>query len=220
MNKIYISEYELKHYASPYYDPVKAHQYYEEHKKLKGGTAGRSLNDKGKEAKLYVSDQIKSAKKASSEKAKADTEKAKADLESATKSLKDAHTVEIDSLQNELLSMSKEELKTKGAFYKRKIAGLRQKNSEAKAKIKEEYSSKIKSIREANKAKQKSLSDTLKSEIEKMMTDNETSQETKKGNKSESSNSAKPMDAATLKRIRTNADIITKDKKKKEEKSK
>lgn len=32
----------LKHYASEYYDPVKAHEYYEEHKKLKGRKKGTS----------------------------------------------------------------------------------------------------------------------------------------------------------------------------------
>lgn len=32
----------LKHYASEYYDPVKAHEYYEQHKQLKGRKKGTS----------------------------------------------------------------------------------------------------------------------------------------------------------------------------------
>ena len=36
----------LMHYASPYYDPVKAHEYYEQHKQLKGRPTGR-LTDEG-----------------------------------------------------------------------------------------------------------------------------------------------------------------------------
>ena len=48
----------IAHYASPYYDPVKAHEYYERTKKLKGRKTGTSLNDSGKEAKTYVKNQI------------------------------------------------------------------------------------------------------------------------------------------------------------------
>lgn len=50
----------LSHYASPYYDPKKAHEYYERTKKLKGRKTGTSLNDAGKEAKTYVKNQINS----------------------------------------------------------------------------------------------------------------------------------------------------------------
>ena len=39
----------LQHYASEYYDPVKAHEYYEKHKKLKGRTKKATLTDEGKE---------------------------------------------------------------------------------------------------------------------------------------------------------------------------
>lgn len=49
----------IAHYASPYYDPVKAHEYYERTKKLKGRRIG-TLNDKGKEAKAYVKTKINS----------------------------------------------------------------------------------------------------------------------------------------------------------------
>ena len=48
----------IAHYASPYYDPVKAHEYYERTKELKGRSTGTSLNDAGKEAKTYVKNQI------------------------------------------------------------------------------------------------------------------------------------------------------------------
>ncbi len=48
----------LAHYASPYYDPKKAHEYYERTKKLKGRKTGTTLNDAGKEAKTYVRTQI------------------------------------------------------------------------------------------------------------------------------------------------------------------
>lgn len=54
----------LKHYASPYYDPVKAHEYYEKNKELKGRRSTSKLNDEGKEIWSYTKDQIKEQKKA------------------------------------------------------------------------------------------------------------------------------------------------------------
>ena len=43
----------LIHYASPYYDPVKAHEYYMRTRELKG-TGGKTLHDEGKAAVRYV----------------------------------------------------------------------------------------------------------------------------------------------------------------------
>lgn len=47
----------LVHYSSQYYDPVKAHEYYEQHKKLKGRTAS-GLNETGRKAADYVKTEI------------------------------------------------------------------------------------------------------------------------------------------------------------------
>ena len=57
----------LQHYASPYYDPVKAHEYYMQHRVLKGRRTTGSLNDDGKEAWAYTKEQIGAEKKAVSE---------------------------------------------------------------------------------------------------------------------------------------------------------
>lgn len=52
---------ELYHYASPYYDPVKAHEYYMEHRELKGhSTSG--MSDTQREGWTYAQKQIKIAK--------------------------------------------------------------------------------------------------------------------------------------------------------------
>lgn len=64
----------IAHYASQYYDPVKAHEYYERTKKLKGRRIG-TLNDKGKEAKAYVKTKINS--KRDSDLKNAETQSAK-----------------------------------------------------------------------------------------------------------------------------------------------
>ena len=48
----------LVHYASPYYDPQKAHEYYMDHRKLKGRRSTSGLNDEGKQVAEYVKTQI------------------------------------------------------------------------------------------------------------------------------------------------------------------
>ena len=62
----------IKHYASPYYDPVKAHEYYMRTRQLKGKTSSsnktekksRTLNDSGKAASAYVRNQMNTEKSA------------------------------------------------------------------------------------------------------------------------------------------------------------
>lgn len=44
----------LMHYASPYYDPVKAHEYYMQHRVLVGRRSTSGLNEKGREAARYI----------------------------------------------------------------------------------------------------------------------------------------------------------------------
>lgn len=56
-------DYILKHYASEYYDPEKAHQYYEEHKQLKGRRSTAKLDDEGKAIWAYTKESIKNKKK-------------------------------------------------------------------------------------------------------------------------------------------------------------
>lgn len=59
----------LIHYASPYYDPVKAHEYYEQHKHLKGRPTGR-LTDEGKQVWKVTNMNIDQAKKIENDKAR------------------------------------------------------------------------------------------------------------------------------------------------------
>lgn len=59
----------LIHYASPYYDPVKAHEYYEQHKHLKGRPTGR-LTDEGKQIWKVTKMNIDQAKKIENDEAR------------------------------------------------------------------------------------------------------------------------------------------------------
>lgn len=67
---ILISKDELKHYASPYYDPVKAHEYYMRTRQLKGRRSTSKLNDEGKKIWSYTKNQISEEKKGKLEEAK------------------------------------------------------------------------------------------------------------------------------------------------------
>lgn len=62
----------LQHYASPYYDPVKAHEYYMRTRELKGRRSVQKLSDEGKKVWAYTKNEIKTEKKA-----KVDAEKEK-----------------------------------------------------------------------------------------------------------------------------------------------
>lgn len=53
----------LQHYASKYYDPIKAHDYYMRNRELKGRLSSANLNQEGKEKWRYVKSQITEEKK-------------------------------------------------------------------------------------------------------------------------------------------------------------
>lgn len=60
-------------YASKYYDPAKAHEYYEKHKKLKGRKKKNSINDLSEEGKVAA----KEVKERLNEQMKAELKKVK-----------------------------------------------------------------------------------------------------------------------------------------------
>ncbi len=70
----------LQHYASPYYDPQKAHEYYMRTRELKGRRSATKLSDEGKKVWSYTKNEIKAEKKA---KVEGGTGKAKTDYNSA-----------------------------------------------------------------------------------------------------------------------------------------
>lgn len=121
-------------YASKYYDPQKAHEYYEKHKQLKGKTSTSSLNDEGKKAAKYVKQKLTEEKKAAIEKHKeeinkkiaalrdkykelplADRKALKAEVAQAIKSLRDEHKAEKAKIKADYDKKYNEELdKIKG----------------------------------------------------------------------------------------------------------
>lgn len=121
-------------YASKYYDPVKAHEYYMKHRQLKGRSqraSTASLNEAGKIAAKEVKDGIMAERKEAYERLKEQLKK------------------EIDAIRRQIKNT-----KSKGRKegLKRKIKALREKNKEERQKIKDEYQEKY--LQELDKIKQ------------------------------------------------------------------
>lgn len=181
----------IEHYASKYYDPVYAHEYYEKHKKLKGRS---HLSEKGKEVADYVTKKINEErdKEVSSSKARttgsleAARNKHSLAVESsrntrdrnieakkaATQQAIDNHKAQMENqitqLQDQLKAWGKSGLKGKSKEVRQKIARLREENNKAKAKLQDDLSSYSYSEREAHgtrSASSKSEYDSSSSKI-------------------------------------------------------
>lgn len=196
--KVYISKRpELYHYASPYYDPVKAHEYYEEHKKLKGRRSTASLNEQGKSAAQYIKRQIYAErdKKLEDRKTKYDSDrtsekdkKAKGNnLWTATKkAMIDKETQKrnqeiessqartkssIEGLQATLKNLSAEDKKgSRGEQIREQIAGLREENKKTKETAREGYKTAVTKWRENTKTQKERISSEYKAAVEKLKT--------------------------------------------------
>lgn len=158
----------LAHYASKYYDPVKAHEYYLKTRELKGRRSSSNLNAEGKKVWSYTKNEISTAKKNDAQKEKNNRDnqikelRAKADkaresisskLEELRKSLsditkwnkelaEDKRDTAIERLQNQKIpeGLPEEERARRIAERNAKIAKLRDDAKEEKATISESSS--------------------------------------------------------------------------------
>lgn len=141
----------FEHYASKYYDPVKAHEYYMKTRHLKGyDTQGKTLNDQGKQAKAYITKRIREERYSVLKK-----EQSNRNQKIYSSSVEMAN--QIRRLQLQMKQLTPEKKKTLGKQIQRKIAGLREDNARAKADFQKKY------IEFAQK--------TLDSEINKLYSD-------------------------------------------------
>lgn len=114
-------------YASKYYDPVKRHEYYMKHRKLKGKqsrTSTAGLNEDGKIAAKEVKEGIKAEQKEYLEKQK------------------EVMNGQIKRLREQLKGLSKSERKARKEEFKQKIQALRDLYKDHKAKVKEFFNEK------------------------------------------------------------------------------
>ena len=186
----------IAHYASQYYDPVKAHEYYERTKKLKGRRTGTSLNDSGKEAKTYVKNQINAKRdqdlKNAEAQSKKRTEERKKSAERETYDNIRKESEELGKKLDELISMtSKLDGPTLRANKKRILAvvnSLAAKNKQSRTKLISLYKTNKTKInteeREKLTAEKKKIrsdaTNTYNSELEKIQGDSEFQSTSKK----------------------------------------
>lgn len=153
-------EEELAHYASPYYDPVKAHEYYMRTRELKGRKASTAgLNDEGKGAATYVKGQIEGERKLRTEAAKTTRRQ---NMESATEKARKAINTgaastrrKVNDLRHKLSRMSKaEKLLNKGRIQS-EIDTLREENARERQQIQVQLQNygKVENLKYQNEAK-------------------------------------------------------------------
>lgn len=162
----------LIHYASEYYDPVKAHEYYEKHKKLKGRQGSTSgLNEEGRDAARYIKNKLEEERKSKDSterenmqsKVSANKEQLKAELQSHTSKTK----LQIATLRAKIDKMSgAEKLKNEQAIYDQ-INSLRDANAAERSKLQSAYSS----HNEGLKSEYKNKSESLKTEYDNKYVD-------------------------------------------------
>lgn len=131
-------------YASPYYDPVKAHEYYEEHKKLKGNARKintGTLNESGKKASLYVKKQLDEEEKAKREETK---NKTLDQIKSESKALKS----NIESLRVRLKMMNPAQRKQAEIHIRAEIQRMKDANNASRKALLEQYGADSKALRE------------------------------------------------------------------------
>lgn len=149
----------LMHYASKYYDPVKAHEYYEEHKQLKGRQKV-TLNEEGRAIAKSVKENLNKEKKSTIERSNSET---KNQLDSNATHLRN----KVASLNKFLKQLSpKERLEQKERIQKQ-INSLRERNNRIREILTEKKKNTNASIRADYKQKYDTEVEKLKKEYGK-----------------------------------------------------
>lgn len=109
---------ELYHYASPYYDPVKAHEYYMRTRVLKGRRSTAGLNEEGRVAAKIIKENLGVEKK---EKSKSLRSKATEKANTQSSAIQER----IATIRAKFKGMSKEERTQNRESARREIAEMR-----------------------------------------------------------------------------------------------
>lgn len=152
----------VMHYASPYYDPVKAHEYYEEHKQLKGRHSTKGFNEEGRKVAQYVKANLKNKKDIKVLKSKI---KRDANIKQSRTNVKNT----IDTLRENAKNNKeayKNQTQSKIDRLKEELKGLS--SEDKKGPSGESIRNKIASLREDNAARREFLSTALKDTSEKL----------------------------------------------------
>jgi hypothetical protein len=88
----------LAHYADPYYDPIKAHEYYLQNRQLKGRQSTKGMSQTQKEALGYAKNQLAVAKKGDLQTAATANKQAMQQLHAAATARRDEITAKLKDL--------------------------------------------------------------------------------------------------------------------------
>lgn len=181
----------MAQYTSKYYDPVKAHQYYEEHKKLKGRKASTSkLNDTGKNAASYVKEQINKEKKESIE---SESKRYSNSIFEATSEAK----AKISQLQKKFKKLSTAQKKILGPKIKNELQKLKEENARKRLILETQHSKNISNINDK-------YSKIYDEEVNKMNADSSMKKQTKTSStKNKSKSTKKSTKKSTLTRAKS-----------------
>lgn len=147
----------LLHYASEYYDPQKAHEYYERTKKLKGRQRSTSdLSEEGKKVWAVTKDSIKNEKKEKIKQEKDSADQKIAEHRESAKATRERITAQLKQL-NEKLSNS----------LKSEVAAIQNKQGLSSSQKKVE----IAKLRDKNASEKASSSESMKAERERVSAD-------------------------------------------------
>lgn len=176
----------LKHYASPYYDPVKAHEYYMRTRELKGENSRKStagLNDEGKAIAKYVKNQLDTERKgkvedhnnktqaqinankanmnstidANKENMNSTIDAKKKNMTASIETHKTQTTQKIEKLREELKGMSMDDWNKHAERIQSEIAKLREDNDTIRTKLQAAYSEESAKLRSDNQAESAKL---------------------------------------------------------------
>ena len=164
-------------YSSKYYDPVKAHEYYEEHKQLKGRKASTaSLNETGKNAASYVKQQVDKEKQ---ETLKAESKRFDIQVYTETKEAEE----KIANLRKKFSRLTPAQKKILGPKILRELQKIKRSNDKKRRELQNAYSKNVENIN--NK-----YSDIYNEEVEKMNADSSLIKESKTATKTSTKKSA------------------------------
>lgn len=148
----------LEHYASPYYDPVKAHEYYEAHKKLKGRFSTKGMTEEQraqwKQARTTASEQKKASKTSTRESHKATVTAVRASAQASKQRI-------IDSLKQKLTAIAEQSERTKLQYSDKKVPKTA--SAEQKERMKRQNAiGRDKATRQATHDREKAKEDSQK----------------------------------------------------------
>ena len=117
----------LMHYANPYYDPVKAHEYYMKNRHLKGRHSTKGLNDEGKALAATIKSDLNAERK---EKTEANNAETNAQIASS-KSKTDSSVEQIKNRRKNIISTSKEHMNERISHFRSLTDTIKQAHTSA-----------------------------------------------------------------------------------------